>query len=81
MCPDDTFGDAIALTECKSCGGSSNSLEGENTCQCIGLNRKYLREIESCVCIQGYVVPDGSDPNVDSPDDCEEEIYDRCDPP
>lgn len=24
------------------------------------------------------MVPDGSDPNVDSADDCEEEIYQRC---
>lgn len=50
LCPANTYGDAVGLTACKTCGGSSKVTPGSITCQCIGLNRNYLKGTKSCIC-------------------------------
>jgi hypothetical protein len=77
-CPAGTFGSDVGLAACRACEGSSNAQLGSASCQCLGLNRVYLREVGSCVCISGYAPSDGSPPDEDSEVDCQRRVYTRC---
>lgn len=77
-CAAGDFGDDVGLTECRTCQGSSNSEAGSSTCQCLALNRVYLRALGACVCKSGYVPSDGSAPDIDSDVDCQKMVFARC---
>ena len=77
-CPVGTYGDEIALTACKKCGPTSTTEAGAESCNCIGLNRMYLRDTLSCICQPGYTPTDGSSSNSDGTADCQQVIYPRC---
>jgi len=76
LCGEDSYASEVGQTSCKACGGSSNAVSGSSSCQCIGANRIYLKDTQQCVCRQGYEAGDSSD--VDSGEDCNEIIYEKC---
>ena len=79
-CQPGEYGNKVGATECQKCKGSTISDIGDSTCRCIGLNRKYLAEVGSCVCKTGFQPIDGSEnANEDGFSDCEKKIYDECD--
>lgn len=54
QCPAGEFSAEIGAEKCNQCQGSSRSFPESSTCQCIGLNRVYLRATGQCVCESGY---------------------------
>ena len=78
-CQPGYYGNKVGATECQKCQGATISDLGSSTCQCIGLNRKYLSEIGACVCKTGFTPIDGSSKNDDGYADCEKKIYENCD--
>ena len=77
-CAEDTFGNTVGATECKPCKGATKSDIGSTSCKCVGLNRKYLADEETCVCKTGYEPIDGTDALADGYSDCERKVYDKC---
>lgn len=51
---------------------------GSTSCQCAGLNRKYLAEKGKCVCMSGYEPVDGTSSLDDGFADCQLIIYPTC---
>lgn len=77
-CSAGTFGSQVGATACRACQGSSNSEPGASSCECLGLNRIYLREVGACVCKSGHVPSDGTLPDEDSDVDCQKMVFERC---
>ena len=77
-CPENTFGIDVGAKECRPCQGSTRSEVGSTSCQCTGLNRKYLAEEGSCICMTGFEPVDGTDKLDDGFADCTEIIFPTC---
>lgn len=80
-CPVNTYNIYSAATFCFNCSSSSYSPEGSSTCTCSGLNRVYLNDTSTCVCMNGYqyIASDGTDISAnDGVTDCTRIVYPRC---
>ncbi|GIQ85737.1 hypothetical protein KIPB_007457, partial [Kipferlia bialata] len=66
---------------CFTCGASSYSTLGSQTCECTGSNRSFQTSDGSCLCYPGYEFYDDSQTlsEGDSVIDCSKVVYERCD--
>ena len=58
-CVDGYYNDLMGQAGCKKCGPTSYSTEGALTCNCNGVNRRFVKSIGSCLCENGYKPKDG----------------------
>nr|CEL64355.1 TPA: GCC2 and GCC3 domain-containing protein [Neospora caninum Liverpool] len=82
-CPAGTFSDALGATACSTCGGTSTSLEGQQTCECVGVGRTFQKEDGTCVCRNFYEFYSSTrlapgDESADSALDCQPVAQPRC---
>jgi hypothetical protein len=76
-CPKGTFNEYEGMTECTSCGSTSTS-DGGLSCLCLGGHRSFQMSDQTCLCKPQYLPKHGGEDS-DSTDDCEPQIFPRCD--
>jgi len=76
-CQEGEYGDTVGAIKCKKCAPGTVSKAGSTSCQCVGLNRKYIAETGSCICMTGYEPVDSSKAD-NGLSDCARIIFDHC---
>lgn len=77
-CPSNTYSDAYGSSGCNPCGPYAQSILGNTTCTCLGLNRKYLKTDGTCRCAPQYTFRNTLgeyQPNKDGSDNCYPIVY------
>ncbi len=76
-CESGTYNDVKGQSGCKTCGPSSVSERGAQTCKCAGENRVFHMSTGKCICKQYYtsVLYDDTE---DSKRDCRPIVMERC---
>jgi hypothetical protein len=54
LCDENFYNDAIGQSGCKPCGAFATSIEGAETCTCVGKFRTFSTTDSSCRCKPGY---------------------------
>ncbi|CEM36103.1 unnamed protein product [Vitrella brassicaformis CCMP3155] len=83
-CPISTFNPSKGQPRCLPCGASAKTtITGATICECIGANRAFQASDQSCICAPGFeffhedTIPLSEE---DGRADCQEYVYERCQP-
>jgi hypothetical protein len=81
-CEIDTFNDLEGQAGCFPCGPTAKATTGQNTCNCNGAHRAYMKRDGTCRCEPGYeFYKNGLDnSDIDSDQDCIQIVRPLCKP-